>query len=74
MAVCGSGPPIVNVALQVGENIDAPALATRHWRDALSRHQSYVRFDARGCGLSDRHVSDISMSSCLEDLGPLVLN
>ncbi len=72
MAVWGSGPPIVGVALHLGDHIDAPSVVARHWGDALSRHQSFVRFDARGCGLSDRRASEISLVSCLEDLEAVV--
>jgi hypothetical protein len=31
MAVWGSGPPIVGVFAHMGDHLDAPGVATRHW-------------------------------------------
>jgi pimeloyl-ACP methyl ester carboxylesterase/DNA-binding CsgD family transcriptional regulator len=72
MAIWGSGSPIVGVLAHIGDHLDAPGVAARHWCQALSRHQSFVRFDGRGCGLSDRCASAISLASCLEDVGAVV--
>jgi pimeloyl-ACP methyl ester carboxylesterase/DNA-binding CsgD family transcriptional regulator len=40
----------------------------RHWIEGLSRHRTYVRYDARGCGLSDRDPKEISFESWVRDL------
>lgn len=35
---------------------------------ALSAHNRFVRYDPRGCGLSDRHVGDLSLEAWHADL------
>ncbi|MEM1079743.1 MAG: alpha/beta fold hydrolase [Pseudomonadota bacterium] len=40
----------------------------RHWLHALSKNHRFVRYDLRGCGLSDRDVADISFEAWLSDL------
>ncbi len=45
------------------------------WRpfiDALARDFTFVRYDQRGSGLSDRHVADISAAAWLGDLETVV--
>jgi pimeloyl-ACP methyl ester carboxylesterase/DNA-binding CsgD family transcriptional regulator len=34
----------------------------------LSKHFALTRYDARGCGLSDRDVDDLAFDACLRDL------
>lgn len=38
------------------------------WLEALSREYTLLRYDARGCGLSDREVGEISFATCVSDL------
>ena len=47
-------------------------LFTRHWVTELSRDNALVRYDSRGCGLSDQDVERISMPAWLEDLEAVV--
>jgi pimeloyl-ACP methyl ester carboxylesterase/DNA-binding CsgD family transcriptional regulator len=40
----------------------------RPWLQALSASNRFVRYDPRGCGLSDRHVADLSIDAWHADL------
>lgn len=40
----------------------------RHWNQALSEHNTLIRYDPRGCGLSDRDVEDLSFEAWIQDL------
>src|SRR5262249_44641066 len=44
----------------------------RHWVEELSRDHTYIRYDARGCGLSDRNPSEISFEAWVQDLEAVV--
>jgi pimeloyl-ACP methyl ester carboxylesterase/DNA-binding CsgD family transcriptional regulator len=72
-AVCGSGPPIVR-SLQWGTHLelDWRTPVWRAWLGALSRGRTLIRYDSRGCGLSDRDVADLSHERHLEDLEAVV--
>jgi len=72
-AVCSSGPPIVR-SLQWGTHLelDWHTPVWRAWLGALSRGNTLIRYDSRGCGLSDRDVADLSHERHLEDLEAVV--
>jgi len=68
-ATCGSGPVILRAAhwlSHVGYDLESPIW--RPWVEALSRHHRYVRYDPRGCGMSERHCADLSLASWYQDL------
>ncbi|HKE52636.1 MAG TPA: alpha/beta hydrolase, partial [Actinomycetes bacterium] len=44
----------------------------RHWLVELSRRFQLVRYDERGCGLSDWDVSEFSLDSWVDDLETVV--
>lgn len=44
----------------------------RHWLALLERHRTLVRFDWRGCGLSDRDASDCSFGKLVEDFEAVI--
>jgi pimeloyl-ACP methyl ester carboxylesterase/DNA-binding CsgD family transcriptional regulator len=57
--VHGSGPPIVKVAnwmTHLEQDWESPVW--RHWLEGLGEHHTLIRYDERGCGLSDRDVDD----------------
>lgn len=65
----GSGPTLVkasNWMTHLREDMDSPVWG--HWIRFLSSHFDFVRFDERGCGLSDRQVGDVSERHWLGDL------
>lgn len=68
-ACTGSGPPLVKAAnwlTNVDMEPESPIWA--HWIDALSERHTLVRYDERGCGLSDWDVGDFGLDAWVEDL------
>jgi pimeloyl-ACP methyl ester carboxylesterase/DNA-binding CsgD family transcriptional regulator len=57
--VHGRGPPIVKAANWLTHlEHDWQSPVWRHWLEGLGEHHTVVRYDERGCGLSDRHVAE----------------
>lgn len=72
-AVSGSGPPVVKAANWLSHleyEWDSPVW--RHWFRDLSQKYTLIRYDQRGCGLSDREVEDISFDAWVRDLDAVV--
>jgi pimeloyl-ACP methyl ester carboxylesterase len=44
----------------------------RHWTEALSNGNTYVRYDQRGNGLSERNPGDVSFEAMVSDLESIV--
>ncbi len=71
--VSGSGPerPLVRVATWLTHlQYDGPLY--EHWTAELGTDRPFVRYDLRGCGLSDRDVGDFSLEAKLGDLEAVV--
>jgi pimeloyl-ACP methyl ester carboxylesterase len=51
---------------------DARSPVWTHWIEELSRDHTYIRYDQRGCGLSDRSPSSTSFEAWLQDLEAVV--
>ena len=72
-ASVGSGPPFVKASNWLSHiEYDWSSPIWRHWIEGLSRNRTYVRYDARGCGLSDRAPAEISFESWVRDLEAVV--
>ncbi len=72
-ATAGSGPPLVKAANWLSHlEFDWDSPIWRHLFQLLSRDNCFVRYDARGNGLSDWNVSDHSLERQLEDLETVV--
>ncbi len=57
--VSGSGPPLVKAAnWMTNLEHDWGSPVWRHWLEGLGEHHTLIRYDERGCGLSDRDVGD----------------
>lgn len=68
-AVCGSGPPLVWLGQFVRHiELDWDSPVWRPWLSFLSRRHTLVRYDFRGCGLSDRDGVEFSHQRHVEDL------
>jgi pimeloyl-ACP methyl ester carboxylesterase/DNA-binding CsgD family transcriptional regulator len=68
-AVTGQGPPLVKVAHWLSHlEFDWNSPVWRHWLTELSRYNTLIRYDQRGCGLSDWEVNNFSFESQLLDL------
>lgn len=68
-AVSGQGMPVIKAATWLSHlehDRDSPVWG--HLVRELSRRFTYIRYDERGCGLSDREVADLSFASWLSDL------
>lgn len=69
MRSVGRGPLIIKAANWLGNlQADAQLPSTRHWVDQLSRRHEMLWYDARGCGLSDREVDEVSLDAWVDDL------
>ena len=72
-ATLGSGPPLVKVANWLTHlEFDWTSPVWRHWVAELSRERTLVRYDERGCGLSDWNAADLSFEGCVRDLEAVV--
>ncbi|MDX1686440.1 MAG: alpha/beta fold hydrolase [Candidatus Promineifilaceae bacterium] len=72
-ATSGSGPPLVYVANWLTHlKLDWNSPLWSHWFRELSRGHTLVRFDARGNGLSDRAVENLSVEAWAQDLAAVV--
>jgi pimeloyl-ACP methyl ester carboxylesterase/DNA-binding CsgD family transcriptional regulator len=68
-AAIGRGPPLVRAAHWLSHvEFDADSPVWCPWLVALSRDHRYLRYDQRGCGLSDRDVTDVSLAAMVADL------
>jgi pimeloyl-ACP methyl ester carboxylesterase/DNA-binding CsgD family transcriptional regulator len=72
-AVHGRGPPLVRTATWLTHlEFDWESPMWRHWLEALADGHKVLRYDERGCGLSDREVQDVSLESRLADLETVI--
>jgi pimeloyl-ACP methyl ester carboxylesterase/DNA-binding winged helix-turn-helix (wHTH) protein len=72
-ATAGSGPPLVKAAnwlTHLDYDWDSPVW--RHWLVGLAQRRELIRYDERGCGLSDWDVDDFSFDAWVDDLEHLV--
>lgn len=72
-ATCGAGPPLVWVAGWVHHlKLDWDGPVWRPWISLLTRRHTLVRYDMRGCGLSDREGVEFSFEKFVEDLEAVI--
>ncbi len=72
-ATMGSGLPMVKAANWLSHlDYDHESTVWRHWLVELSRRFRLVRYDERGCGLSDWEVPDFSFDAWVNDLETVV--
>lgn len=68
-ATSGSGPPLVKAANWITQlEYDWNSPVWRHWLEELGRAHTLIRYDERGCGLSDHDVADVSFDAWVRDL------
>jgi pimeloyl-ACP methyl ester carboxylesterase len=73
MASIGRGSPLVRTAHWLSHvEQDARSPVWKHWLEALSQDHTYIRYDQRGCGLSDRSPPSNSLEAWVEDLEAVV--
>src|SRR5258708_33488181 len=72
-ATVGKGPPLVKAANWLSHlEFDWDSPVWRHWLKELSRDHMLVRYDERGCGLSDWNVEEFSVDAWVRDLETVV--
>ena len=68
-AISGAGPPLVKAANWLSHlDYDWESPVWRHWLAELSRRFLLVRYDERGCGLSDWDIAPFSFDDWVEDV------
>ena len=72
-AVSGTGPPLVKTAHWMSHiEYDWDSPVWRSWLAFLSAGRTLIRFDPRGCGLSERDVGEVSLAGWRTDLETVV--
>ncbi|HEV8658859.1 MAG TPA: alpha/beta fold hydrolase [Thermoanaerobaculia bacterium] len=72
-AEAGSGPLLVKAANWLTDlEFEWESPVWRHWLRFFSEHFRFVRYDERGCGLTDRQVSELSVDRWMRDLESVV--
>src|SRR5712691_9715552 len=72
-AEAGSGPVLLKAANWLSHlEYEWESPVWRHWMRFFSSHFRFIRHDARGCGLTDWEVGDLSLDRWVEDLEEVV--
>jgi DNA-binding winged helix-turn-helix (wHTH) protein len=72
-ATVGSGAPLVRAAVWMTHlDYDFQSPVWRHMIIDLAAHRALIRYDERGCGLSDHDVSEFSLEAWVADLATVV--
>jgi pimeloyl-ACP methyl ester carboxylesterase len=73
LAVSGRGPPVVLLPSWLTHlGLQPRSVAWRPWIAALASRHTLVRYDPRGCGLSERNVRNLSFDAWVLDLQAVV--
>ena len=72
-AEAGRGPVLVKASNWLTHlDFDRDSPVWSHWLRFFSRHFRYVRYDERGCGMSDWNVGSLSVDQWVDDLSAVV--
>jgi serine/threonine protein kinase/alpha-beta hydrolase superfamily lysophospholipase len=72
-ASVGEGIPLIKTSNWLSHlEYDWHSPMWRHWWNGLGKRSRLIRYDARGTGLSDRRVEDISLDAWVDDLEAVV--
>jgi RNA polymerase sigma factor (sigma-70 family) len=72
-ATHGRGPPLVRAATWLTHlEYDWQSPVWRHWLEGLGQRHTVIRYDERGCGLSDRELGELSLDQWVGDLESVV--
>jgi pimeloyl-ACP methyl ester carboxylesterase len=72
-SVSGKGLPLVRASTWLSHlELDCTNAIWAPWLDELNSHFRLIRYDQRGCGLSDRDIKDISLDAWVADLEAVV--
>jgi pimeloyl-ACP methyl ester carboxylesterase/DNA-binding CsgD family transcriptional regulator len=72
-AEAGAGPVLVKAANWLTHlEYEWESPIWRHWMRFFSEHFRFLRYDERGCGMTDRKVGDLSFDRWVDDLEAVV--
>ena len=72
-AEAGTGPAIIKAANWLTHlEYEWESPVWRHWIRFFSDHYRYIRYDERGCGMTDRNVGDLSLERWVGDVEDIV--
>ena len=72
-AESGGGPTLVKAATWLTHlEYDLESPVWQHWTTFLSKHFRYVRYDERGCGMTDWDIRDLSTERRVADLETVI--
>jgi pimeloyl-ACP methyl ester carboxylesterase/DNA-binding CsgD family transcriptional regulator len=72
-AEAGTGPVLVKAANWLTHlEYEWESPVWRHWIRFFAEHWRFLRYDERGCGMTDRNVGDVSFERWVEDLEAVV--
>ena len=71
-ATMGKGSPLVKPPNWFGVEYELESLVWRHWVEELAQTHQLIRYDQRGCGLSDGGEGEISLEAWVQDLDAVV--
>lgn len=72
-AEAGTGPLLVKAANWMTHlEFEWESPTWRHWLHFFTEHFRYVRYDERGCGLTDWNVPDLSLDRWVDDLEAVI--
>jgi len=72
-AAVGSGPPLLKAANWMTHlSLEWTTPVWAHWLAGLARNRTLIRYDERGCGLSDWEVPSFSFEDWVDDLETVV--
>lgn len=72
-AEAGAGPPFLKAAnwlTHLEHDLESPVW--RHWVRFFAENFRFIRYDERGCGMTDWNVRDLSMPRWIDDLEAVV--
>ena len=72
-ASTGSGAPLVKAAnwlTHLQYDLDSPVW--RHWIEFFAEHFRFIRYDERGCGMSQWEVPEVSLPRWIDDLEAVI--
>lgn len=72
-ADAGTGPVIIKAANWLTHlEYEWESPVWRHWIRFFSDHFRYIRYDERGCGMTDRNTGDLSLERWVADIEDIV--
>jgi pimeloyl-ACP methyl ester carboxylesterase/DNA-binding CsgD family transcriptional regulator len=72
-AEAGAGPALVKASNWLTHlEHDAESPVWRHWVRFFAEHYRFVRYDERGCGMSEREPEELSLDRSADDLAAVI--